>query len=176
VTDPVPQRIGDADRDRAAEYLREHLAVGRLTQDEFDERLSAALQAKTAPELDPLFADLPAPKPGDELTPAEGSAPWPVYQPPAHQPAANHPAVPSHPAAMLPPPQSSTAKALSIAAGIAWPAWILFCFATSWNLWWLVFIPIVISSMAGQQRKEQERREELWQKRQNPPLPPGGTS
>jgi hypothetical protein len=43
--DAVPQRIGDAERDRAAEYLREHLAAGRLELEEFDDRLSSALTA-----------------------------------------------------------------------------------------------------------------------------------
>lgn len=168
MSDPVPQRIGDADRDRAAEYLREHLAVGRLTQDEFDERLSTALQARTAAELDPLFADLPAPKPGQELTSTDSGTAWPTYQPPTDRP------VPAR--SVAPPPQSTTARALGIAAAVAWPAWLLLSFATSWSVWWLVFVPIVISSMAGQQRKEQQRREELWQRQQNPGLPPGGST
>ena len=63
VTEPVPQRIGDTDRDQAADALREHLAQGRLSQDEFDERMSVALSAKTAADLEPLFADLPEPRP-----------------------------------------------------------------------------------------------------------------
>lgn len=168
MNDPVPQRIGDADRDRAAEYLREHLAVGRLTQDEFDERLGTALQARTAAELDPLFADLPAPKPGQELAASSSGTAWPAYQAPMDRP------VPAQPSAL--PPESTYAKALGIAAAVAWPAWILLSFATGWSLWWLVFVPIVISSVAGQQRKEQQRREELWQRQQNPPLPPGQES
>ena len=76
----MPQRIGDAERDRAADYLREHMSVGRLSQDEFDERISAALQARTAADLEPLFSDLPAPKPGQDVAVAGGS-PWPTYQP-----------------------------------------------------------------------------------------------
>ena len=35
------RRIGDAERDKAAEYLREHMAAGRLDAGEFDERLTA---------------------------------------------------------------------------------------------------------------------------------------
>lgn len=57
---PVPQRIGDADRDRAAERLREALAEGRLDTPEFEERLERALSAKTQADLEPLFIDLPA--------------------------------------------------------------------------------------------------------------------
>jgi hypothetical protein len=52
-------RASDADRDRAAAALREHLAAGRLTIEEFDERLDQALAAKTLGELDQLMADLP---------------------------------------------------------------------------------------------------------------------
>jgi len=165
VSDPVPQRIGDVERDRAAEYLREHMSVGRLTQQEFDDRLTAALQARTAADLEPLFADLPAPKPGQEMT-LPGSTAWPVYQPPASRP------VPTPSASLMPMPSSRTANALTVASAIAWPAWILFCFAVSWDFWWLVFIPIIISSVAGQQKEELKRRERLWQKQQNPQLPP----
>lgn len=52
-------RIGDAERDAAAAALGEHFASGRLTRDEFDERLERAWAAKTAVDLDPLFVDLP---------------------------------------------------------------------------------------------------------------------
>jgi hypothetical protein len=52
-------RASDADRDRAAAALREHLAVGRLTTEEFDERLDKAYAAKTLGELDNLMVDLP---------------------------------------------------------------------------------------------------------------------
>ena len=52
-------RASDADRDRTAAALREHLAAGRLTTEEFDERLDKAYAAKTLGELDDLMADLP---------------------------------------------------------------------------------------------------------------------
>jgi len=53
-------RASDADRDRVADSLREHLAAGRLTPEEFNERLDKAFAAKTLGELDDLMADLPA--------------------------------------------------------------------------------------------------------------------
>jgi hypothetical protein len=53
-------RASDADRDRTAALLREHHAAGRLTADEFQERLDKAYAAKTLGELDELLADLPA--------------------------------------------------------------------------------------------------------------------
>jgi hypothetical protein len=165
VSEPVPQRIGDVERDRAAEYLREHMSVGRLTQEEFDERLTAALQARTAADLEPLFADLPAPKPGQEVAP-ENATPWPVYQPPPSRP------VPAPEPALAAMPTSTAANVLQAVAGVSWVLWIIPNFVFGWHLWWLVFIPIVLSSLAGQQRNEQQRREKLWQRQQNPQLPP----
>ena len=53
-------RASDADRDRTAALLREHHAAGRLTAEEFHDRMERALQAKTLGELDELLADLPA--------------------------------------------------------------------------------------------------------------------
>ncbi len=53
-------RASDADRDRTAALLREHHAAGRLTAEEFHDRMNQALEAKTLGELDDLLADLPA--------------------------------------------------------------------------------------------------------------------
>ena len=53
-------RASDADRDRAAALLREHHAAGRLTAEEFHDRMNKALDATTLGELDELMADLPA--------------------------------------------------------------------------------------------------------------------
>lgn len=53
-------RASDADRERVASLLREHHAEGRLTAEEFHERLDRAFAAKTLGELDELLADLPA--------------------------------------------------------------------------------------------------------------------
>ena len=52
-------RASDADRDRAASLLREHHAAGRLTAEEFAERLDRAFVAKTVGEIDALLKDLP---------------------------------------------------------------------------------------------------------------------
>jgi hypothetical protein len=53
-------RASDADRERTAQLLREHHAVGRLTAEEFEGRLGQVFQARTLGELDALLADLPA--------------------------------------------------------------------------------------------------------------------
>jgi Domain of unknown function (DUF1707) len=52
-------RVGDADRNRTVELLKEAHAAGYLTLEEADERLGAALAARTRGELDRLVADLP---------------------------------------------------------------------------------------------------------------------
>jgi hypothetical protein len=53
-------RASDEDRDRTVSLLREHHAAGRLTAEEFNERIDKAYEAKTMGELDGLMADLPA--------------------------------------------------------------------------------------------------------------------
>src|SRR5215467_3881620 len=73
-------RTSDADRDRVAARLRDHFAEGRLTREELDERLTAALNAKTHGDLRRVLADLPEPTP---VVPQGGplprlGAPFPV--------------------------------------------------------------------------------------------------
>ena len=59
--DPAPAlRASDADRERVAEALRRHHVDGRLDTDELQERLGRCYAARTAAELAPLLADLPA--------------------------------------------------------------------------------------------------------------------
>jgi hypothetical protein len=53
-------RAADADRDRVVEFLNGAYSEGRLTRDEYDERLGQALSARTYGELDLLVTDLPA--------------------------------------------------------------------------------------------------------------------
>ncbi|MEP9363084.1 DUF1707 domain-containing protein [Nocardioides sp. CN2-186] len=52
-------RMSDADREEAATELGEHFAQGRLTADEYAERLDRVWAARTRGELAPLFRDLP---------------------------------------------------------------------------------------------------------------------
>jgi hypothetical protein len=58
---PPALRASDADRDQVIEVLRAAVADGRLDAGEFDERLDAALTARTIDVLAPLTADLIAP-------------------------------------------------------------------------------------------------------------------
>jgi hypothetical protein len=52
-------RIGNAEREAAATHLREHYAQGRLSLEEFNQRLDAVFAAKTQQQLHALIADLP---------------------------------------------------------------------------------------------------------------------
>jgi Domain of unknown function (DUF1707) len=57
---PEPHlRAADADRTAVATVLGQHMSAGRLTVDEYDERLTRAYAAKTYGELNELTADLP---------------------------------------------------------------------------------------------------------------------
>jgi hypothetical protein len=53
-------RASDDDRDRSVLDLRDHLLAGRLTLDEFTQRVEAAITAKTHRDLVALGSDLPA--------------------------------------------------------------------------------------------------------------------
>jgi hypothetical protein len=52
-------RIGDVERDAAAQELGDHFAAGRLTIEELHERLSLVLSAQTRGHLTGVMADLP---------------------------------------------------------------------------------------------------------------------
>jgi hypothetical protein len=60
-------RVSDADREAVVSRLQDALAEGRLTPEEFTERLDGAYAARLRGELDRLAADLP---PRAELRPA----------------------------------------------------------------------------------------------------------
>jgi hypothetical protein len=132
-----PKRIGDAERDKAAEYLREHMAAGRLDAEEFDQRVTRALNAKVGPDLDALFTDLPEPRPGSTLVPTEPfkAPPWQSQPVSSQEVAAPTPAQ----------PPSTANRTFAIVSAAAWTIAIVFCFATGWQNWWILLIPIFIS-------------------------------
>lgn len=150
---PNPQRIGDAERDNAAELLREHMAQGRLSAEEFDERIDVALKARLASDLDPLFRDLPGPRPGQGVatTQAYVTPPWQQQTPaPATLPAP----------AVLPPRHLGT-PALAGLTGVLWivvPLAISFVPGLGWqHFWWLIFLPTVVSMVLGKNESDRER-------------------
>jgi Domain of unknown function (DUF1707)/Cell wall-active antibiotics response 4TMS YvqF len=59
VSENLSIRASDADRERAIAILREHSVEGRLTLEEFTDRMGAAATARTTAELDELARDLP---------------------------------------------------------------------------------------------------------------------
>ncbi|HXT91957.1 MAG TPA: DUF1707 domain-containing protein [Trebonia sp.] len=75
-----PIRASDVDRDAVVATLRDAYTAGRLTLDEFDERMAAAYASKTWGDLRQLTIDLPTQPilgvdvPGRRL-PAEGTLP-----------------------------------------------------------------------------------------------------
>jgi hypothetical protein len=71
--DDASMRVSDDDRDQTVVALREHLLAGRLTLEEFSERVEAALRARVGGELERLKEDLP-----DVFVPAPGSRRKPV--------------------------------------------------------------------------------------------------
>lgn len=82
-------RASDGDREKVAAALREEMAIGRLTMDEFEDRLSRAYDAKTWAQLRELTVDLPVDIgfDGEPRKPAPVGAgapmPRPVGEPPA---------------------------------------------------------------------------------------------
>ena len=73
-------RTSEADRERATAQLRDHYAEGRLTREELDERVTAALTARTFGDLRSVMADLPEPAhvPQQARTPPPAAMPRPV--------------------------------------------------------------------------------------------------
>jgi hypothetical protein len=61
--DQQRMRASDRDRQQAVERLRSALEDGRLTMDEYMDRMGSAYQAVTYGDLVPLCADLPASSP-----------------------------------------------------------------------------------------------------------------
>ena len=68
-------RAASADRERAVDVLKAGFAEGRLTQDEYNERIGQAYAARTYGELAALTADLP-------VGPLPAVFSVPMYQPP----------------------------------------------------------------------------------------------
>jgi hypothetical protein len=108
-------RVSDAEREAVVTRLQDALAEGRLTPEEFSERLDRVYAARTRGELERLAADLPA---------------GPLPQPAAARGVARRPSVDRTPAR---PDRSSRALRA------AWAAWGV---AVSVNvvIWFLVWV------------------------------------
>jgi DUF1707 SHOCT-like domain/Cell wall-active antibiotics response LiaF, C-terminal len=56
------ERLSDAERDQTVEWLRDHLLAGRLTLEEFSERVDQAYAADVRADLQQLRLGLPSPE------------------------------------------------------------------------------------------------------------------
>ena len=115
-------RVSDTDRDRVTARLRDHFAEGRLTPDELDQRISAALSARTFGDLRRVMTDLPGPVP---VPPAE--APRPQWAGPPW-------IARRHGPRLLPLALLVLIAALLIPGG----GWLLFAFIKLILMFWLV--------------------------------------
>lgn len=128
--------------------LREHHAAGRLTAEEFHDRMDRALEAKTLGELDELMTDLPAidlyqlpdaslrrgpTRPGQSLLPAD----------PGH----------GHPARFTPGTVAMGAWAVVTSALVAIWAVAAVVGSGTWFPWWaLIALPWIWAIVRRSQR------------------------
>ena len=128
--------------------LSEHMAEGRLTQPEFDERLDLALKAKTVGELEPLFRDLPGPNPN--LPAPVATTPPEQSRQHAHDMMAKAKAKPE----VTPLVDQKWIVALTVAVGVAWTSTALIYFGANFRQWWIFIIPIALSIVLGKLKGE----------------------
>ncbi len=144
---PTPQTgylIGDAEREAAVEQLREHLVAGRLNADEFQARMSEALEARTADQVAALFTDLPVAPEHPQLVPAGG------WQAPAVQAS----------------PRSSTIHTAATWVTTAMWVTLALTFLTPLKLWEVFIVLAILSAVlrskdAQQRQQRRQRRKEM---------------
>jgi hypothetical protein len=147
------ERVGNHERDSAIAALQHHVAAGRLTSTEYEDRSLTARDARTWADLEALFTDLPAPGPAeiranhvDQLRPA------------AHDPVEHHPVDVVRPTSersgWLPEPYATTVTALAPIAAV-----ILFFVTGSW-LWFLAIpaVAIIAHGPDGDPKKRRRNR------------------
>lgn len=142
-------RASDADRDRIAAALGDHHVAGRLTLEEFQERLDRAYAAKTLGELDDLMADLP----GTDLSQLPGQ---PGGYPPL--PERRGPGTVQAPGGGLP----AIVRLWLVISIVAFMLWLVSgASGGPWFLWIavpLAFIMLRRWSMNGHRRDREQRR------------------
>ncbi|MET7332524.1 DUF1707 domain-containing protein [Nonomuraea sp. NPDC005650] len=134
-------RASDGDRDRVAAILREHTAQGRITMDEFNERLEELYKSKTYGELARLTVDLP------DVDLRNRPAVVPQNSPAKR--AGAHPGI------------RAAWSAWAAASGINWVIWLIVSITSGdliypWPLWvmgpWGVIL--LVSTVFGDQQKK----------------------
>ncbi|MGA4507005.1 DUF1707 SHOCT-like domain-containing protein [Propionibacteriaceae bacterium G1746] len=165
-----PQRIGFAERDAAVEALQRHHAEGRLTAEEFEERMEAALQAKTRDDLAPLFADLP--RAGDEAVDQPAALVAPATDTTRQQLEHHH----GGSGLDLPADEPISINVLRIIGWLAVPAGFILAFTL--GMWWAIFPGFLVSGLLNgiaetakrrhqaaerlRLEQQQQQRKELW--------------
>jgi hypothetical protein len=142
-------RVSDADRDRVTAQLRDHFAAGRITPGELDERLSAALTAKTFGDLRRIMTDLPGPVP----------APLGAARPPL-------PATPAWAVGRHPPFPPLILLTLLAALLIPGTGWLLAALVNVILLFWLV--TFVVGAFAFGRSQRRRHHHGGWQRRRYP--------
>ena len=131
-----PLRIGDEERNKAVELLSDHMAEGRLTQSEFNDRLGLVLNAKTAEDLEPVFIDLPGPNPGrpSDLERLEEQ----------QRREANALLAETRAKRQVAKADPRLIAALTVAVGLAWTATVIIYFSL-YDDWKIFIVPIALS-------------------------------
>jgi len=137
-------RASDRDRDLVADTLREHMAQGRLTVEEFNERLEQVYASKTYGELAKITADLP------DID---------LENLPAQRPAADR-----RPAKRVDKGLKAAWAAWAMASSINWVIWLLVSITSleliyPWPLWVMgpwgaVLVVTTIFSRTGGEQKD----------------------
>jgi hypothetical protein len=129
-------RIGDEERNKAVALLSDHMAEGRLTQSEFNDRLGLVLQAKTAQDLEPVFLDLPGPNPGrpTDLQRMED----------LERREANELLAETRAERQVAKADPRLVAGVAVAAGVAWTAAVI-VYLTLYHDWKIFIVPIALS-------------------------------
>ncbi len=167
---PLP-RIGDAERQAAVDELSEHFVAGRLDDAEFNQRMDAALQARTVADLIPLFADLPGLNPGapwaQAPTPAASALPVPL---PYAGPDGYQPATSPRPGQV----EAGWVNVLRTVRPIIWPVAIGLMIFTHIPAGLLIVAAIVLTIVSSRVLGDRKHRRDLPRGNGGgPQLPPG---
>lgn len=127
-----PIRLADADRAEAAEVLHKHYSDGRLDASEHEERTTVAWRARFAGDLEPLFADLPAPHPS-ALTGVHLPVDWNAQRAPVPAPART---------------TRSLSQKVGMAAVVALAAVLVLVILTTGS-WWLIGVVLAVLFCSG---------------------------
>ena len=166
-------RVSDADRERVAARLRDHYVEGRLSAEELEERITAALSARTAGDLHRVLADLPEPQAAGPTGPAVSAGwPGPGWAGPGRAgPGGTGPArAGRRPLVAHPGPRILPLVLIALVAALVLPGagWVLFAFVKVLLLFWLVAWlagRFAAARFARRARRRRESGSSYWQDR-----------